>query len=285
MNSKNQFFVAAAAMMLLASPFANAQWQLTGNAGTDTAINFVGTTSNTGFKIKTNSIDRVWVGTNGRVGINTVSPSNNLEVVNNAAVTMGIRSATAGATVSMDRGLATANAAFAYKSLGTTLWNSGLLSNDNFTIRNAAAGTNAMVITTANNIGIGTGTPSQKLDVNGSINSNGVVYATGGNSTNWNSAYGWGNHATAGYLTAETDPQVGANTLGYVPRWDGSALSTGSIYDNGAGAIGIGTSSPSFALDVRGSFYSFAQIKSTSSWAGLIIDKNLSTDKIGRAHV
>jgi hypothetical protein len=26
------------------------------------------------------------------------------------------------------------------------------------------------------------------------------------NSTNWNTAYGWGNHASAGYLTAETDP-------------------------------------------------------------------------------
>jgi hypothetical protein len=30
----------------------------------------------------------------------------------------------------------------------------------------------------------------------------GIVTATGGNSTNWNTAYGWGNHATAGYLPA-----------------------------------------------------------------------------------
>jgi len=28
------------------------------------------------------------------------------------------------------------------------------------------------------------------------------VTATGGNSTNWNTAYGWGNHASAGYLTS-----------------------------------------------------------------------------------
>jgi hypothetical protein len=31
---------------------------------------------------------------------------------------------------------------------------------------------------------------------------NGIVTATGGNSTNWNTSYGWGNHATAGYLPA-----------------------------------------------------------------------------------
>ena len=30
----------------------------------------------------------------------------------------------------------------------------------------------------------------------------GTVTATGGNSTNWNTAYGWGNHASAGYLTS-----------------------------------------------------------------------------------
>ena len=32
--------------------------------------------------------------------------------------------------------------------------------------------------------------------------STGVVYANGGNSSNWNTAYGWGNHASVGYLTS-----------------------------------------------------------------------------------
>src|SRR6185436_17238330 len=32
----------------------------------------------------------------------------------------------------------------------------------------------------------------------------------------------------AGNSGAETDPQVGVNTTGKVPRWDGSALSTGA---------------------------------------------------------
>ena len=29
---------------------------------------------------------------------------------------------------------------------------------------------------------------------------------TSGNITNWDTAFGWGNHASAGYLTVETDP-------------------------------------------------------------------------------
>jgi hypothetical protein len=36
------------------------------------------------------------------------------------------------------------------------------------------------------------------------ITISGEIVTTGGNSTNWNTAYGWGNHASAGYLTSET---------------------------------------------------------------------------------
>ncbi|MDD3814726.1 MAG: tail fiber domain-containing protein [Desulfocapsaceae bacterium] len=51
-------------------------------------------------------------------------------------------------------------------------------------------------------------------------------------------------------LTSETDPQVGENVIRYIPKWDGSALSKGTIYDNGK--VGIGTSSPRGQLEVGG---------------------------------
>lgn len=43
-------------------------------------------------------------------------------------------------------------------------------------------------------------------------------------STQWNTAFNWGNHATAGYLTAESDPQVGAVTNNKWCIGDGSAV-------------------------------------------------------------
>lgn len=142
----------------------NAQdWTIIGNAGTDPNINFIGTTDNKAFRIKTNNGIRMHIKTNG-------------------------------------------------------------------------------------DIGVGTTAPTSKLDVNG------VITATGGTSTNWNTAFGWGNHAAAGYLTSfnELDPQVGANVLNRIPRWDGTALVNGSIFDNGT-RIGIGTAAPLFTLHANSS--------------------------------
>ncbi len=55
----------------------------------------------------------------------------------------------------------------------------------------------------------------------------GSLTASGGNSSNWNTAYGWGNHASGGYLTSftETDPVYGASAAANVTNtkignWD-----------------------------------------------------------------
>jgi hypothetical protein len=55
------------------------------------------------------------------------------------------------------------------------------------------------------NVLIGTSTNAGfKLDVSGTIRSSGVITATGGTSTDWNTAFGWGDHAAAGYGPAVT---------------------------------------------------------------------------------
>jgi len=69
---------------------------------------------------------------------------------------------------------------------------------------------------------------------------------------NWNAAFGWGNHATAGYLKTytETDPKIGISSLNFLPKWNGSALVSSIIFDNGN--VGIGTGTPAYKLDVLG---------------------------------
>ena len=52
-------------------------------------------------------------------------------------------------------------------------------------------------------------------------------------------------------ITTESDPQVGSNSTDYVPRWSGSALVKGTIYDNGTN-IGIGTTTTPEKLTVEG---------------------------------
>lgn len=56
------------------------------------------------------------------------------------------------------------------------------------------------------------------------------------------------------YLTGytETDPQVGSNTTNYLSKWDGSALITSQIFDNGTN-VSIGSSSSVAKLYVNGS--------------------------------
>ena len=55
---------------------------------------------------------------------------------------------------------------------------------------------------------------------NGGANISGVITTTGGNSTNWNTAYVWGNHASMGYLTASS-----ANTLTN-KTWNGAIITS-----------------------------------------------------------
>ena len=92
-----------------------------------------------------------------------------------------------------------------------------------------------MYFKTNGDVGVGTQTPLSKLHVNG------VVTATGGTSTDWNSAFSWGNHALAGYLSSESDPQVGVIGSNLLSKWNGSALVSSNVTSSGT-FVGVNTS-------------------------------------------
>lgn len=60
-------------------------WSLIGNAGTNPAINYLGTSDANDLILKTDAIDRVHIDTDGNVGINEITPDSKLDIVNNNA--------------------------------------------------------------------------------------------------------------------------------------------------------------------------------------------------------
>jgi hypothetical protein len=87
---------------------------------------------------------------------------------------------------------------------------------------------------------------------------------TGTNISNWNQAYGWGNHANAGYLTS-------ANIAGLIPYTGGNSnvdlgihnltVDTNSLFvDSVNHRVGVGTTSPGASLEI-GSIASGGNVK------------------------
>ncbi len=199
-------------------------------------------------------------GTNNRVGINKINPSYPLQVVNSVAVD----------------GTGTDDESIAFMEDGATKWS--LFRDDSkgggLRLYGYDSGADAFFATTAGNVGIGTTSPTAKLDVNGGAITisgspaspgSGMRYIGGGGTTNdW-----WLNvpsNTTSDIKFAVADVAkvtIGNNTgrLSVIGKGttsdtysanfcDGSSNSLLYIRDDGN--VGIGTTSPSRQLDVKG---------------------------------
>ena len=215
-------------------------WKLTGNAATSS--NFIGTTSNIDFKIRTNNTERMTVEANGNVGIGTTSPTSGLHIVKSSSTEPTL-------TVEHNSNNST-DKAFRLLSQG----------QENIIFHPNGGGY------FMNNIGIGTTAPTYKLDVvGGNIRASGEIISTMNSGSGQFRAIGGNygafirNDGTSTYLpliTASGD-QYGTwnalrplrinNATGDVYLANGT-----SIFRHSDGFVGIGTTVPTQKLDVSG---------------------------------
>ena len=157
-----------------------AQWSLTGNAGTNSSTNFVGTTDNSSLKLRTANTVRMVIGNTGSVGIGTavssISKFSTTGAVGNTTALFG--TGTTGVSLQQSYPGISFNSYYnaGYKALATGYGANITLdpTNGNFIFRTisngAAAGSvqtykTVMVISNFGSVGIGNSNPSASVNL------------------------------------------------------------------------------------------------------------------------
>lgn len=125
---------------------------------------------------------------------------------------------------------------------------------------------NSNVFNNAANVGIGTITPTVKLDVNGQIRMQGGV--PGANKVMTSDANGVGSWTTPTITSS-------GGTTNFVPKYtpNGSTLGNSQLFDNGT-AVGIGTANPAFPIHIN---------TTKNAKAGSMVDVSELSLKLGDA--
>ena len=169
------------------------------------------------------STPKMYLDSDGFLGINTSAPTEKLHVLGNAifdngtSTLLNVRCDNDGTAIVRAGGQGQGTGAFevsqddgshgggmSYNGDNSPAFVSGETA-DNITFYRINAGTRSEVFHYSYQ--------NANVYFNGNIAVAGTVTATGGNSTNWNTAYGWGNHASAGYTTTDTTYSVGDGGL------------------------------------------------------------------------
>jgi hypothetical protein len=278
-NMKKGFIacvIAASSMVQVAQ----AQWSLTGNAGTVPGTNFVGTTDAKALNFKTSNSTRMVITSSGRVGIGVNSPTSRLDV----AATNGTSARFKGDLI-----LDGSSATFGAGVIGFRNTTSGLQWNveggpDYWTVGRINVGYDLSIYNNGN-VGIGTGNvtpPAAKLDVNGDTRVNGLIRTSKTAPLGQHGSSFWAGGNDNGPLFPAGTPELGIrifnNSLApgqsTIQGWDYSVNQARDIVMNDAGGkIGIGTSLPTATLSVNGT----ADKPGGGSWA-VFSDARLKQD-------
>jgi hypothetical protein len=179
---------------------------------------------------------------NDRVGIGTASPSEKFSLYGGDAIFTQFTGAGNGSFLKILNSTTTTN--------GTTLQASYFGSGGFGDLKFEVGGSERLRITSAGNVGIGTTNPVSPLDVNGIISSRGIFVAQ--NSGTYNLIYNASNSVSM-YLGGSADQgNYYDNTTHYFRSSGGS--STYAVI-NYLGNVGIGTTAPTYKLEVSGTSY------------------------------
>ena len=203
---------------------------------------------------------------NGNVGLGTTTPATELQISKAGSSTLRLTNTSN--TTNVELGIATA-----LGFVGTNTDNSFAINTNN---------TERVRITNAGNVGIGTASPANKLDV---FTTNRTALNTVGSGVNVNyNGTATGEYATIGFSWASS---IGNNStqwgMGMVGTNFGSGTAALNFFTNGSermritsdGNVGIGTASPSVIFQVVSSSTE-VRIQSTTSTDGFIRYVNTS---------
>ncbi len=156
-------------------------WMLTGNAGTTSATNFIGTTDAQDLVIRTNNTEKMRVQSIGNVGIGTTTPVARLDVRFGSG---GLNSPILGLNVIRQFSGEQGTTAAFIGGIDAGFTNSGIfvMQKDNFSLGSVGSytlnvvnnGVSQMLVNGAGNVGVGTTTPTYKLHVIGKIKTDNI---------------------------------------------------------------------------------------------------------------
>jgi len=236
-------------------------WSILGNTGTNSGINFLGTTDNISVRFRTNGTERMVIDSNGRVGIGTRNPLNALSVIaTNPLYLSGVQATstiTSDSVLTINAGVVKKTPVSSFSGGGGTSWlltgNSGTNSATNFV---GTLDDHALVFRTNNitagfigstNDGIGRTSLGRSASAG---DQNATAIGTGANaSANQSTALGFSASATSQNAVAAganaAAGQTAAIALGFnsvASAQQSIAIGNAAVASNSLNNIAIGTS-------------------------------------------